>query len=203
MRNWINIWRFEAWLNPAVFHLRHKHCHHLIKNSNGINDAPFLSGTKIDGLHKWYECQLLEESNIEFNSFSVLWLLAIISRHTQHKDRDSIDGGTRIRSDIIINEEHISFFLSLSYPLSGLSFVVRSFGLWGNTKWRSLSYASSMFISATINVYVIFPTGAQGWNCFQFGRYLKIRRQCNTTSVTPRRASCTQIPNDLFILFAG
>lgn len=110
MRNWINIWRFEAWLNPAVFHLRHKHCHHLIKNSNGINDAPFLSGTKIDGLHKWYECQLLEESNIEFNSFSVVWLLAIISRHTQHKDRDSIDGGTRIRSDIIINEEHISFF---------------------------------------------------------------------------------------------
>lgn len=53
--------------------------HRLIKNSNGINDAPFLSGTKIDELHKWDECHLLEESNIAFNGSSDSWLLTIIA----------------------------------------------------------------------------------------------------------------------------
>lgn len=60
------------------------------------------------------------------------------------------------------------------------------FGLQGNTKTRSSLYASSMFISTTITVHVISPTGSKGRNCIQSGRHLKICLECSVTSVTPQ-----------------
>lgn len=77
---------------------------------------------------------------------------------------------------------------ALSHPVSHLSYVVR--GCREQIQTRSSSHASSMFISATINDYVIFPPLARegsGAACDADDVIEGIRLQCNVTSATPRR----------------
>lgn len=103
----------------------------------------------------------------------------IISSRAQTAERKrGHRGGVRARANININEARIPLLCVILYHVCPLLSAIRA----QNLKWRSLSCASSVFISGAITGRTGSPIGQAGWSwsrCETPRRYLNISVQCH------------------------
>lgn len=102
----------------------------------------------------------------------------ISSRAQTAERRRGHRGGVRARANININEARIPFLCVILYHICPLLSAIRA----QNLKWRSLSCASSVFISGAITGRTGSPISQAGWSwsrCETPRRYLNISAQCH------------------------